>query len=186
VDPFGWIRYGLAATGGDTGAFRDRAEQGAGVANTRTFRSGQDIISTLKSLKDITQLDVHSHGFSGGIIGNGWDTGLYNSSHTGGLGSASLSDLANAIIKGEIDVAKGASLNLFGCNNDSTAKQLSDLLTAGGRSDVLVTGAAGSVSPILPGETSAFTYDSSTGARKTFNTYQGGKLVNTSKTRNYK
>jgi RHS repeat-associated protein len=187
-DPLNWIdflgldRYSFFAKGPDEGAFRNRAEQGAGPSNTEGFGTGDDLVSDFSASPDITRADVHCHGWEAGVIGDGTDVGFYVDSYAGGAtpSAASVSDFVAAVKSGAIDLEPNAELVFFGCNSDQLAKELSAALDAAGRGDVTVTGASGSVYPLSP-ETGA-----GVDGGGSFNRYRGGKPVGSSKTRSYK
>jgi uncharacterized protein RhaS with RHS repeats len=179
-DPLGLIRYGFYSTGSDKNAFQARAEKGAGVTNSKGFGSGYDLLGGFKSSPEITRADIHSHGFSEGVIGDSWDNGFYRDSYAGATDSARIQDFIDAVRRGEIDLAKNAEVNFYGCNSDSLAQDLSKALSNIGRGDVLVTGASSKVSSNAT-ETSA-----RVDSPGNFNTYQDGKLIEAVRTRPYR
>jgi RHS repeat-associated protein len=186
-DPYGLIRYGLAARDSvveDQNAFKARATKGAGRTNTRQFSYGSDALVILAMLPDITQLDIHAHGSANGVGGLGTGNGIYITPHN--PESRSVKQLADAILSGKIDIEPGGKIRSFACSTDPWAKELSRLLGEGGRGDISVTGGEGFVSPVGGNETTAFTYHPSTGKNLKFNTYKGGVKTGSQSTMNYR
>jgi RHS repeat-associated protein len=176
-DPWGLIRYGLYATPQDRASFQDRAEAGAGQANARGIDSGLRMLAQLIRMADITQVDIHSHAFGSGLIGdNTKNNGFYMDGAWPQAdvyeGAMYVGGLAYLVEQGKIDFEKNARINLFGCRTDWLAQELSAVLGQVGRGDIRVTGATGSVGPTASGE--GAWVDAGHGR---FNTYAGGKLV---------
>ncbi len=178
----------LCSKGKDEGAFRARATQAGGAVFA--FDTGQDIINILKEASKIGPIDVikiHDHGGPAGLIGSsqGW-IGLYISNPQAanyrrdlGEGGVRNTALTDAILSGEINLAKNAEIVLYACNGDSLASETSWLLGAGKRSDIRVTGANNSVYP-KTNRTAGVDF------RGYFNTYQSGIWQYGSRTRSYK
>lgn len=203
--PFDWVDYlGLDPYAihardnkkSDDNAFKDRANKGAGEKNSKPFTTGQELIAVCKSLKDISSLDIHAHGNSAGIGGQGTGNGIYIYDVGKPGVTATVEDLAKAIKNGEIDLEKGAKIRIFACQCDVFAQKLSELLKDK-RPDVSVTGAEGNVAP-NKNETGAKsdakknpdgTYQRDSKGNPVpgkFNTYQGGEKKGTSPTISYK
>ena len=94
-------------------------------------------------------------------------------------GAAKVGDLADAVKNGDIDLEKDATINLYGCNTDKLAEELSKALTKAGRGDVTVTGSDDSVGPD-PNNKNRARSDGN------FNSYKGGNKTNSFKTLDYK
>lgn len=179
IDPLGWERLGLAANGPDVGAFRGRAEEGAGRNGTKTFNTGQDIRREMDKAGKLDRVDIHSHATQNGVVGNGADIGFYRDSYTNRqTGSTNVSEIADDIISGKIQIEKGGQINFYGCNTDAIAQELSQRLTAKGRKDIKVTGADDYVYP----KGGKAWVDN----KGHFNTYQGGKKVSSTRSRSNK
>jgi hypothetical protein len=135
-------------------------------------------------LPDITEVDVHSHGWEPGLIGDPRtdSVGFYVDGFKGDPRAAYVADFVASVVAGKIDLAKGASIVFWACNSDKLAKALSAALAAAGRGDVTVTGASDSVSPDpASGDTRA-----RVDKPGSFNTYKAGNRVGSSSTRPYK
>ncbi len=179
----------------DRNAFEERAKQSA-PENSKPYTTGQDLLIKCKALVNITGLDLHGHGNSDGMGGQGSGNGVYLPG--GGTPSkpgvtASVEELAQAINEGKIDLRPNATIRIFHCRCDPLAKRLSELI-AQKRPDVSITGAEGYVSPVEDKNSSkksqtekkAFTYDPKTGESLKFNTYKAGQKVRSQATMPYK
>jgi RHS repeat-associated protein len=172
-DPLGLIRYGLYGTVHHRAVFEQRAIAGAGRDKSFGFDSGLRMLAQLTRMKDITQVDIHSHAWAGGLVGDGsLDNGFYLDSISDRNlieGAMFVSGLAYLIEQHRIDFERNAQINFFGCNTDRLALELSMALGQIGRSDIRVTGATAGV-----GSRGKGAY---VGEGGRFNTYAGGKLV---------
>jgi RHS repeat-associated protein len=188
LDPFGLVRYGLYANvGRDRLAFPQRAFDGAGRENSLPFDSGMQILAQLAGPVGISQLDVHSHAVTAGLVADPHlDNGLYLTVYNGQAdltalagGAVTTEMLVELVRRGAIDLGQGAEINFFGCNTDGPAVVLSDQLAGIGLGDVTVTGARAAVSAVdalramvdPPG---------------LFNSYRAGRLVGSTRTRPYR
>jgi hypothetical protein len=176
--------YALAIKDHDEAAFYDRALVGAG-GHKRALRvsSGQEIVDWFKKFTSADQIDIHSHGFSGGVIGAGSDNGLYQHRHKGGAGSARSSQLATAIAGNSANFNKNAVIRFFGCNCTAIASEAAWHLAKYKRTDITVIGANGSVSPIRHGPQHGFQPGNRSFVLegKHFDHYRGRDFVGSSK-----
>ncbi len=186
----------LAQGGHDRNAFQQRARVSASSKNDiRSFDNGQELIQGLEDLSatgdPINRVAIHSHGFSAGVIGVGYNNGLYigMESHSArqffpnsGLqsGHATSTDLAKAIAgdSPSIKIAQGGTIVFFGCNSMALASHLSAELGSAGRGDIKVVGATNKVYPKKDG-----TPGVDHGGH--FQTYQSGVFVEQTKRMKY-
>lgn len=169
-------RVGLWAKGKDEGAFRERASMNSD--SNYGFSNGDEMIRILSEEGALSRIDIHSHGFESGVVGEGWDTGFYVVGYDANPEAAFVNDFVLSVIDGGIELAPNAEINFFGCNNAQLAESLSSYLGAIGRGDILATGATNSVYP-KSGTAAGVDH------RGSFNTYAGGRLRSSSKILDY-
>jgi len=138
-DPTGLAPYAGYANGPvyakDQATFLSRATKGAGK-NVFTFNNPSSLFTALKNAKDITRLDLHSHG--------NW-AALFTGTEGERINGTDFITLAEMIGKKEIDVAKEAEIRIFACDQAPNALMFSELLRDVGRGDISVTGGLGRV-----------------------------------------
>jgi RHS repeat-associated protein len=149
-DPLGLENYGfyanLNSVNSDNETFQSRATQGAGHL-AFPFATGPGVMARLMSVTNITRLDFHSHGTADrGLMSGNPTARIAPTATAAGPNGMSFTQLAYGITSGKVDIAKGANIRMFACNQAGNAQRLSAMLGAGGRSDVSVTGANGNVS----------------------------------------
>lgn len=192
TDPFGLEDYAVAVRTdkrrSDEYAFIERGERLVGSGNVRMVNTGQDILTEMRGMANIERIDINSHGATGGVIGNdglgGYDyQGLYVDhaasaiSSTTHPGVASASELADAIISGNIDLANGGEINFFGYNTYYLADQVSSALSIA-RPDIRITGTFGSLYEENGTLKANGYYDYSGWNDGQFYTYQAGTVTN--------
>lgn len=175
-------------------AFLSRAKKA--TSEVFQFSSGWDIINTLINDNGgaINDIRIHDHGFYGGIIGDGNNTGMYTESYHLSQGDAS--DLYKQATAGNfayrvslkiINLADSCSIVTYGCNCSAFAQELSLWLGQSNRGDILVTGADNNVyekngKAYVDRRTDGL----SQGKRGRFRTYKAGSQVAESATWSYK
>lgn len=166
----------------DENAFLERAKKAS--KEVKQFTTGSDIIQALKDFSSFGVLDdivIHSHGFEGGIMGDGTDIGLYRQEYgqtNGAPHSQTSSTFALAVRDGQIIISRNGTITLFGCNCSNLAQELSAKLASIGRGDIYVTGANNKVYE-KNGRAAVDRMKNgiSNGSRGTFITYRDGKQV---------
>ena len=121
------------------------------------FSAGWEIINKLIDLggeggDDLDDIRIHDHGWVYGIIGDGYNVGMYteNFHNSRGIGDslyqqATAGNFGYRVSKGQIKLAKKCSIVIYGCNCSVFAQELSRFLGSVDRADVAVTGADNNV-----------------------------------------
>jgi RHS repeat-associated protein len=149
IDPLGLENYAAYANvnvdSRDNNSFQSRATQSAGGL-AFPFATGPGVIAHLMSATNITRLDFHSHGAADrGLLSGNANARIAETARTAGPNGITFTQFAYAITSGKIDIAKGASIRLFACNQAANAQRLSAMLGTGGRADISVTAANSNV-----------------------------------------
>lgn len=133
-------------------AFLNRSRQA--TSDVYQFSMGWNIIDTLiaDQGKAIDDIRIHDHGFYGGIIGDGYNLGMYTETYHNSEGESNIlfqqstaGNFAYRVSLGVINLAKSCSIVIYGCNCSPFAQELSMYLGQSGRPDISITGADNNV-----------------------------------------
>ena len=104
-------------------AFLSRARKA--TSDVFQFDTGWWLVSQLVEFSksgEINDIRIHDHGFWGGIIGRGYDKGLYDNQYRTSKGDkdmlyfqASTSNFAYRVSVGQIKLADSCSITTYGC-----------------------------------------------------------------------
>ena len=126
-------------------AFETRSKKS--TSEILSFANGSEFVLNLVAFSKFGYIDdlrVHDHGFSGGIIGDGDNIGMYTQGFyeaSGKTNSAATYMIAGEVRRENIKFSGNAAITIYGCNVAEFAKELSLYLRFHGRGDISVTGA---------------------------------------------
>jgi hypothetical protein len=164
--------YAFAMKGDGENAFYDRALVGAG-GHQRALRvsDGKEIVNWTYQFSNADVIDIHAHGYEGGVIGAAQNSsGIYTHKVKHGGDGAYASEFAAALAHPGV-LRKDGLVRIFSCNGTGIASEVAFNLAKLGRSDVTVIGANDNVGP-LEGKLASFVR-----AGGMFNHYQGNRYI---------